>query len=106
MLLDYFQLLALVFKIVDGEKVLYCCSSTLLNQNYDCFLFSPQGVDLRLTFYQEQLLMARFFAFVRNVKRISLLNLEQKKEQFAQFQQALHKARECVRISRRYHVVS
>ena len=95
-LLVYLQLLALVFKIKEGEQVYYCCSPSVLDSNYDCFLFSPHAIDLKLTFYQEQVLMARFFAFARNVKRISMYNLDRQKEQFVRFQQSLHQARECV----------
>ena len=68
-LMEYLQLLALVYEVTDGDKVYYCCSPKVLTANYDCFLFNPHAINMQLPFYQEQVLMAHFFGFVRNVCR-------------------------------------
>ena len=45
----------------------YCCSPPLLNANYDCLLFDPKDMDLKQAFYQHQILVCRFYSFLRCV---------------------------------------
>lgn len=76
-LIDFFQLLALVFRVTDGVKVMcvfplrlrsrFCCSPLVLNLNYDCLLFDPKAMDLKQPFYQQQVLISRFYSFLRCV---------------------------------------
>lgn len=45
----------------------YCCSPALLNTNYDCLLFDPKDLNLKQPFYQHQILVSRFYSFLRCV---------------------------------------
>ena len=39
----------------------------MLNLNYDCLLFDPKVMDLKQPFYQQQVLISRFYSFLRCV---------------------------------------
>ena len=79
-LMEYLQLLALVYQVTDGDKIFYCCSPKVLTANYDCFLFNPHAINMQLPFYQEQILIARFFGFVRNVCRLYVGMMDRSEE--------------------------
>ena len=60
-------MLCLVFRVKVGKKEYFCCDPLMLAVNYDCFLFSPKSLECSSLYYQDQIIISRFFGFVRNV---------------------------------------
>jgi len=66
-LLDFCEVLCLVARVRREGRELFVCDPQLIAGKPDCFLFNPKSVECSALYYQDQVLLAHFFGFVRNV---------------------------------------
>lgn len=52
----------------------YCFSAVMVNVNHNWLMFNPANLNITTHYYQQQVLVARFYGFVRNVSFSGVLN--------------------------------
>ena len=77
-----------------------------MNANHDWLLFNPHNLKSSSSFYQQQILIARFYGFLRNVElraggdsklhRIVVDRIDSEKESYKKFQRSLKNAQASV----------
>ena len=78
----------------------------MVNANHDWLLFNPHNLKSSSSYYQQQILIARFYGFLRNVRnnswierklhRIVVDRIDSEKESYRKFQRSLKNAQASV----------
>ena len=78
----------------------------MVNANHDWLLFNPHNLKNNSSYYQQQILIARFYAFLRNVEtgkqgngqlhRIVVDRIDSERESYRKFQKSLKNAQASV----------
>ena len=64
----------------------------MVNANHDWLLFNPHNLKSNSSYYQQQILIARFYGFLRNLHRIVVDRIDSERESYRKFQKSLKSA--------------